>query len=458
MGRNILAVDDIKANRDLIKSTLEALFYNVATAEDGPNALKYVEENSVDLIVLDVMMPRMSGYEVCSTLKQDIKTLHIPVIMLTALSETDDRVQGLECGADDFLTKPMNTEHLVTRVKSLIQIKEMVDQWSSAVQMQSGMDDITRHQLQEKIDDTQGAEILIINDDVVLNQNIQNSISEIYSITMCDDVEELCKYTGDGKYSTIVVSTQLEDISGLKICSDLRSNDITKDIPLIVLIYDGDQSCLKQAFDMGIHDYIMVPFDDNELKARIKTQVKRRRFQLALQDIVHNKMEMAVMDKLTQCHNRGYFDNHFNQSIEGAMESGMPLSVLIMDLDNFKSVNDTHGHLAGDELLIQIAERIKDNVRESDLVSRYGGEEFSVTLLNTDSVTANAVAERIRSCIEKEPFRMNIDGERLVLNKTISIGGAILRKDDTQESFLNRADGNLYKAKTTGKNKVVMEE
>lgn len=174
-----------------------------------------------------------------------------------------------------------------------------------------------------------------------------------------------------------------------------------------------------------------------------------------------NKSRIAIMEKLritvvtdglTGLFNRRYFDMQYNNFFHNAIEHGKPLTVIMTDVDHFKMVNDTYGHVPGDEVLQQVARRLMHSVRLSDMVARYGGEEFVVLLPDTDMDTALNVAERIRAVIEEKPFK--ISAAEGILAKTTSLGIATLRAGDTMNSLLKRADAGLYVAKEGGRNQV----
>jgi two-component system cell cycle response regulator len=196
--------------------------------------------------------------------------------------------------------------------------------------------------------------------------------------------------------------------------------------------------------------------DKNELTARVRTQLRRKRYSDKLRHNVQLSLEMAITDQLTGLHNRRYMSRHLDTLIAGAHRSAKPLAFLIMDIDHFKSVNDTHGHDIGDEVLREFAGRISANVRGIDLACRYGGEEFVVVMPDTDTDFAYTVAERLRKSVEKMPFAISRDPGKL--NITISIGIAGSEGNtDSADALLHRADQALYRAKREGRNRVVKD-
>ena len=210
---------------------------------------------------------------------------------------------------------------------------------------------------------------------------------------------------------------------------------------------EGDTPRLVRALDMGVNDYLVRPVDRNELVARCRTQLRRKRFQDYLRDKFQQGLELAITDSLTGLYNRRYMESHLAAMVQDGLQNHKPVSILIFDIDFFKSVNDTHGHAAGDTVLKEFAQRISQNVRGVDLACRMGGEEFVVVMPDTDLSYAMMVGEI--------PFKVE---DRLELNVTVSIGiGVVEAAGDTGEKVLERADAALYRAKRDGRNRVVAE-
>jgi len=252
----------------------------------------------------------------------------------------------------------------------------------------------------------------------------------------------------------VIVSLSLDTIDGLRVVSQLRSRPTTRMLPILVLVEDGEMERLAKALDLGVTDYVMAPIDRNELIARTRMQVRRKRYQDRLRTNLEDSVSMASIDELTRLHNRRYLRSHFKCEFERAREGGKPLSLIVLDVDHFKKVNDTHGHAVGDEVLVELANRIKKLTRSSDLPARFGGEEFVVVMPETDPEIAKTVAERLRHGMANEPFETSRDA--LALSITISVGIANMSDqiEDPDELF-RLADEALYKAKDGGRNRVV---
>jgi two-component system cell cycle response regulator len=451
----ILIVDDIPANLKLLDAKLTGEYFEVFAASSGPEALEAVKECQPDIILLDVMMPGMDGFEVCRRLKSSSETEHIPVIMVTALDQPKDRVQGLEAGADDFLTKPVNDLALFARVRSLVRLKMVTDelrlrdatgQRIGAFSAKEGADMLLK----------EPGRFLVIDDRPSSLRRITDTLSSEHTVMVSETPDELIELAGQGDFDMYIVSLTLEAHDGLRLCSQLRSLEATRQTPILVIVEEGDTARLVRALDMGVNDYLVRPVERNELVARCRSQLRRKRYQDFLRDKFQQGMEQAVTDPLTGLHNRRYMEGHLESLVGDAAHTGKQVSLLIFDIDHFKAVNDTYGHPAGDAVLKEFAQRIAHNVRGVDLCCRLGGEEFVVVMPDTDADFAKVVAERLRVCIASRPFAL--DDGKTMLDVTVSIGlSTTIGGGDSPSGLLSRADDCLYEAKRSGRNKVVAQ-
>lgn len=453
MTARILVVDDVPANVKLLEVRLLAEYFEVLTAGNGADAIETCENGKVDVVLLDVMMPDMDGFEVCRRLKGDPATSHIPVVMITALDQTADRVRGLEAGADDFLTKPVNDLQLMTRVRSLVRLKMLTDELRlrASTTRNIGIEELLSLRL--PAGDVM-PKVLLVDERPSSYERIQKMLRPVAEVELATDPHQGFFQAAEQAYECIIVSTGFADFDPLRLCSQLRSLDRTRFLPIILVADQGEEERIIRALDLGVNDYLVRPIDQQELTARLRTQVKRKRYNDHLRASVTQTIEMAVTDGLTGLHNRRYLDSHLHTLFDRAVARRRALSVMITDLDRFKTVNDTYGHDGGDDVLREFARRLRKNVRGIDLACRYGGEEFVIVMPDTDAGIAEKVAERIRAEIAQTPFVVGKDGRSLKI--TISIGVSSLRRGaDTVEDLMKRADLALYEAKTGGRNRVV---
>jgi two-component system cell cycle response regulator len=455
MTARVLVVDDVPANVKLMEARLSAEYFDVVTALSGQEALALCERAECDIVLLDVMMPDMDGFEVCRRLKANPSTHHLPVVMVTALDQASDRVKGLEAGADDFLTKPVSDIALVARVRSLVRLKMMTDElrMRAVTSREIGIENPAR----EAIADTgKGGRILVVEDRKASWERLTAILGKEHEVEVEAEPTEALFRVADGGYDLIVVSLGLENFDGLRLCSQVRSLERTRTVPILAIAEAEDNARLMRGLEIGINDYLIRPIDKNELMARVRTQIRRKRYTERLRDNVQMSIEAAITDALTGLHNRRYMETHLATLVEQAQARGKPLTVLVLDIDFFKKVNDTHGHDAGDDVLREFAVRLKKSIRGIDLACRLGGEEFVVVMPDTDMAVATMVAERLRRRIAADPFPIH-KGERKV-EVTISIGlAAVGGPDDGAANVLKRADQALYRAKRDGRNRVVAD-
>jgi two-component system cell cycle response regulator len=449
MTARILVVDDIPANVKLLEARLLAEYFDVLTAENGYECLDICSKVSVDVILLDIMMPGMDGFEVCERLKANPKTSHIPVVMVTALDQPADRVRGLRAGADDFLTKPVNDMQLMARVKSLVRLKMLSDE----LRLRAETARTIGTDMSAPREDEPG-NILLVDGRANSQERISKALKPVADVTAMNDPQAAIFEAAEGSYDLIIVNSNFEDYDPLRLCSQIRSLERSRFIPILLVVDAGGEAMVVRALELGVNDYILRPVDPNELLVRALTQLRRKRYNDRLRESVNQTIELAVTDALTGLNNRRYLDKHLKLLFDRAIARGRTLSVCITDIDRFKSVNDTYGHDAGDEVLKEFAARVRSTVRGADLACRFGGEEFVVVMPDTSPETAAAIAERLRFVVENQPFVLRQSGT--ALNITASLGiCSTAHGVASAEDLLRQADRALYEAKHGGRNRVV---
>ncbi len=455
MTARVLVVDDVPANVKLLEARLSAEYFDVTTAYSGAEALAVCDRAECDIVLLDAMMPDMDGFEVCRRLKTNPATHHIPVIIVTALDQPSDRIAGLEAGADDFLTKPVSDVALIARVRSLTRLKMMTDELRMRA-VTSREIGIQNPEIEAVSETGRGGRILIVDDRKSSYERLVTMLEDEHQLDVEDDPNGALFRAAEGNYELLIVSLGLQSFDGLRLCSQLRSLERTRNLPVLAIADGDDNGRLARGLEIGINDYLLRPIDKNELQARVRTQIRKKRYTERLRDNVQLSIEAAITDALTGLHNRRYMESHLASLVEQATARGKPLSVLVLDIDYFKPINDTYGHDAGDDVLREFAIRVRKSIRGIDLACRYGGEEFVVVMPETDMAVAATVAERLRRRIATEAFPVE-QGKRAI-EVTISIGiAAIENAEDTAAGLIKRADQALYRAKRDGRNRVVAD-
>lgn len=456
MSARILVVDDILPNVKLLEAKLKNEYYEVFTATNGEEALEKANRERPDLILLDIMMPGMDGYEVCRRIKANPEIAHIPIVMVTALTDPEDKVRGLEVGADDFLSKPINDIALMARVRSLVRLKMTIDEWRVRENAANQLGIVDQSSMMT--DSGENGRILIIEDKEFEQNKFTDSLQAEHDLVMCvasgpRAIELVNKYDFD----VIILSLNLTAEDGLRLVSHLKSNARTRGLPLVMVGKEEDMPKIASGLEVGAHDYLIRPVERNEMKARIRTQIRKKRFQENLRSSYEISLSMALTDSLTGLYNRRYLEVHLEKLLQKNNADNKYLAVLMMDVDHFKSVNDTYGHGVGDEVLKTLSDRLREKLRSVDTVARYGGEEFVAILPDVSKERAYLVAERLRASIANEPFACSTP--QGLLDVAVSIGAVIIGPGENNvRAVLDRADKCLYKAKEAGRNCVVFED
>ena len=450
MSARILVVDDIDANVRLLRAKLEAEYFEVLTACDGPSAISMAQSERPDMVLLDVMMPGMDGFEVCRRLRADPTTEHIPIVMVTALDGRRERLTGLDAGADDFLNKPIDDVTLFARVRSLARLKQMIDELREreASGRRLGVIEGASGRLSRT-----GARIVIADDNERQSRRIADELSIDHRPVRETDPEKALA-SARARADLLIVNTASRGFDGLRLAAQARSDETLRHLPILAIVEPEEKARAIKALELGVNDILSRPVDPEELSARVRTLVRQKRYTDYLRSTLDLSMEAAVTDLLTGLHNRRYMASQAASLVKRAALGGEPVSALLVDIDHFKRINDTFGHDVGDEVLREFAVRLATNVRAIDLACRYGGEEFVVIMPDTQLKDALRIAERLRLHVAGTPFRA--PGIVDPLSVTVSVGVACtMSSGETVDSLMKRADAALYDAKTHGRNQVV---
>lgn len=451
MTARILVVDDNAANRKLLEARLNAEYFDVLTASNGPDAISMCEKGLCDIVLLDVMMPEMDGFEVCRRLKGHISTAHLPIVMVTALDQPADRVRGLEAGADDFVTKPIDEMHLVARVRSLARLKIVIDELRNRASTTVALGMISPFATPSPEDGRRGR-LLLVDDRKGSSERLTQALSAHHAVFVEPNAQEALFKAAEDSVDVIVISLGLASYDALRLCSQIRALERTRNLPILLIADLEDRLRVLRGLELGINDWLSRPVDRNELLARVRTQLRQKRYADSLREKVQQSIELALFDPLTGLNNRRYLENHLSTMMENAKVRRNPLTLMILDIDHFKRVNDTFGHDAGDEVLKGFADRLRGIIRGGDLLCRLGGEEFVIVMPNVNVVAASRIAERARRAIEQEGFI--VDKAGTIVSITASIGVAEQAEDKDAHQLYRRADQALYRSKAEGRNRV----
>ncbi len=422
--KKILIVDDSPMTLEWYDKVLSSDAYQTIKATNGQEALEKAFAELPDLILLDVMMPHLDGIEVTRILKKDDRTRHTPIILITALDDQEFRRTGLEAGAEEFLTKPVRRQELTTRVNSMITLKHFRDQLAIRHHSQQAfaaeMD--TRETRAEARPDL--PLVLLVEDnegDAKLIRHILKDLPLRLERVACGkDAVELSR---SEKVDLILLDIFLPDMDGFEVCRQIKQTDEAGDIPIVVVTCLDDMESKIKSIELDTDDFLVKPIVAQELQARTKILLERKKKQDTLRSHYEAALNSAVIDWLTGLYNQGYFKRFLDLEIKKSLRHKYPVSLIMIDIDDFKTYNDIYGHAAGDALLQALAQVIRKSVRDIDLAARYGGDEFVVVLPYSDGRGAVQSAQRIERAIQEQEFSPKTAGGKAKIIVSMGIAG-----------------------------------
>jgi len=452
--KRILIVDDEPTSLRLLAGILPKDQYEVLKATDGKEAIEKTFKKHPDVILLDVIMPGLDGFEVTRQLKADPRTKNIPIILVTSLEGLENKLTGLEAGAEEYLSKPVKAVELLARIKSMLQLKQYRDQLSIRKQSErSFVDAASLEQAVYPADEKQPLVLLVEDNEIdarIIKSFLENMPLRLE--TASTGSEAISRLLSD-KIDLILLDILLPDMTGFDICQRLKETEKNSETPVIVITCLHDLDSKITGVELGADDFLVKPINKQELTARTKALLEKKQQIDKLRAHYETVLNSAIYDWLSGVYNHGYFKRFLDLEIKRSKRQLYPLSLLMIDIDDFKIYNDTFGHSAGDVILKDLAQLLKQSTREIDLVSRYGGDEFAVVLPYTDKQGSARVAKRVAQAIREHDFLRGRGGEIKPL--TVSIGAAMFPTDAfTQEEIIQKADEMLYLAKHRGKNRI----
>jgi two-component system cell cycle response regulator len=452
MGK-ILIVDDEPFNIKLLRAILSTEPYQTVSASCGEEALEKVGQEPPELILLDVMMPGLDGFEVTKRLKSDPSTRDIPIILVTALDGAENKIKGLEAGADEFLNKPVNRAEIMARVKSMLRLKRYHDQLKARVRSEThlafppGQEGFTNGK-------TSLPDILLVENDEKDSHLLQAQLyGQPYEIKCVQSGEEALSVIQREKIDLVLLDLLLPGMDGFTVIKRLKEPEETRNVQIVAVTSLQDTESRIRGIELGVDDYLVKPINGYELKVRLNALIKKKAYVDKLCSGYRSAVHSAITDKLTGLYNYAYFTIFLENEIKRAKRHDHALSVIMLDMDGLKEINDDLGHLAGDQILREFGKLLSANVREIDLCFRYGGDEFVVVLPYTGLEGALLTAQRIREVIANHAFPAGeAQGSRRV-TASMGIAGYPFHAASVDE-LIRKADEALYEAKRKGKNRV----
>ena len=489
----VLVVDDTPNNLNVLFSHLRSAGFKVLVAQTGNNALKSAEYSKPDLILLDILMSGIDGFETCRRLKSNDITKDIPVIFMTGLSDSINKLRGFELGAVDYVTKPIQKEELIARIQTHISLEkyrhDLVKQ-NALLQKQARQEKLL-FQLSERIRDsldvnfiiqTAAKEILqFLECDRVIISRLDNIYSYIEEQATKPGISEIPQESIVHKHFIQNKEDEVQFARGeIKVIDDIEESNLDsfflknlqhfeiKSAFTIPLIFRGNKNSENS---IPTTSFLWGFLTVHQCKSTRKWKTDEIQFikslvnQLAIgiqQGRLYHKLstanielkQLALCDPLTKVYNRRFFDDKLSQEWNRLRRIPSPLSIIMCDVDCFKSYNDTYGHQAGDKCLQMIADAISCTAkRPADCVARYGGEEFVIILPYTPARGALKVAEAIRNKISELNIPHSSSSVSSIVTVSMGIAGSIPNNEDNPVLLLEAADHALYLAKAQGRNR-----
>ncbi|MGP6087553.1 diguanylate cyclase [Antarctobacter jejuensis] len=454
MTGRILIVDAVPTNRIILRVKLASAYYDVIQSDSGANALRTSSKVPPDLVIAASELPDMSGRELCSRLHEQTQGIRIPVIIVHGDDAPCERLASLAAGADDVLSRPIDDMVLLARLRSLLRARD--------AEAELQLRDDTRRALGLAEHGTEfvapGLVRLIappkLSETQALLAGLKARISDRVDVV---DPDDALREQARAPDVVIVAEPPGSTGEGLTLLPQLRASRHTRHSALIYIAQPHQRREAASALDMGANDLLAAGLDLDELATRLRKQIDRKRMNDRLRANMRDGLRAAVCDPLTGLYNRRYAIPHISRVADRAHQQKRPYALLLADLDFFKQVNDEHGHASGDAVLVTLAQRLKDNLRAADLISRWGGEEFLIAMPDADRNAAKRTAERLCRIMARQPVSLPGGGR---LTVTLSIGVAIGKPDGEQTplGLIEQADQALYAAKNKGRNTVVMAD
>ena len=450
MKKLVLVVDDDKINVKVIKSMLPSDLYDILEAFHGTDALRIARERAPDLIFLDIMMPDIDGYEVAKRLKSDSETSDIPIVMVTSLDGTEDRVKGLEAGAEDVLIKPVNKIEVVARARSMVRLGEFRRQLTLR---NEAAEYISLAKMDEEAASDAGIQpsILVVEDSKydmdLLRDYLGYRECEVHT---AQTAAEALRSLEENDIDLILLDIILPDMDGFEVLNRIRRNKENQGIQIIVVTALDDLESKVKGINLGADDYLIKPIDIREFEARVEVLLKKKGYIDRLRSSYEAAKSSAEKDSLTGLYNHAYLMRFLDLETKRAQRHNYPVSLAMIDIDDFREYNTRFGHLVGDLVIKEVAKVLVNSVREIDLVARYGGDEFTVVLPYCCQEKSSSVYERIREAMGSHPFP---DRDNMTLGSvTVSMGFASFPGDaESSEGLIEKADAALFRDKAPNK-------
>lgn len=451
--KKILVVDDSPVTVALFARMLSDERYLSIHASDGRQAIEKARTELPDLILMDIAMPEMNGLEAVRKLKLDPLTRDIPIILITALDAPENKLAGREAGAEDFLCKPVRRPELLARVKSMIALKEYRDQVAIRECSQEPFNLCKGEDEARPEGSDEEPLVLLVEDNEADVQLVRHLLKNLPLRIRCTaSGREAIKLARSGKVDLILLDIVLPDLDGFEVCRQLRESETSRSIPVIIITCLDDMDSKIRCIELDTDDFLVKPIVGRELQARVRVLLEKKQQLDKLRFHYEEALNSSVIDWLTRVYNHGYFKRFLELELRKSLRQNYPVTLVLIDVDDFKTCNGAHGHTVGDTVLKELAQVVKRSVGDMDIVARYGEDEFAVVLPYSEGQVGRLTAERIGRAIKSHVFAQKLVAPPPRI--TVSIGVAVHPVDAGRaEDLIKVADKRLRAAKQKGRDR-----
>ncbi len=455
MAGRILILDSVATNRIVLKVKMTAAQYDVDTCATHDEALAAIDLQKPYLLLINMSDPVEDRHAFCRALRQKRETAELGIICVGVADTARARFAAIDCGADDVLPRPISDTLMMARIRNLLRHRNIGLEWQlrDGTRRALGFEEAAAPRLRP-------VQAFMVSQRPQFSKTVGQHVNRALRMSV-----PVLASLGTLNGTSLTVEAELLIVDGasretsstdvFRLIAELQTRPATRQAALLAVLPAGEDEMAGMALDLGADDVVFDTIEAEELELRLHSLTLRKAQRDQMNQTVRNGLNAAVTDPLTGLYNRRYAEMHLSQIGQQARQTGKDYTLMLIDIDHFKSVNDTFGHPAGDEVLKNLANRLRRNLRPVDLLARVGGEEFLVIMPATSDELARLAADRLRRLVNDEPFWIGKDKDRLPV--TISVGVAVDRAASPEPKateLISRADKALYRAKASGRNMV----
>lgn len=454
MPGRIIVIDSVATNRIVLKTRLMSEYYDVGLFEDAKSGWAAILQDAPDAILVNCALSDANGYAICAKIKSHAETGHIPVILIASSDREVNWSRAYSSFADDIQRLPQDFPLLAPRLQNLLRAKASLDELRMRNKTNEDLGLAEPRSYLSAVS-LRRVCVALVGGSLDRRHRIKNELEHVLEAEVTDLGEDYGAALGSGLDTLLVLDDTSDGDGALRLIARLRSG--RKGRFKSIMYLGSEDACTSEhgerALSMGAMDAVSGPMDAHALAGRVRAVNNHAMLTNMLCDTVSENLKLAMIDPLTGLYNRRYALQYLTKALDRARQTKRSLFVMMMDMDNFKSINDEFGHPMGDKVLKAVAARMQTNVRGVDLVARIGGEEFMIVLADIPEDRALCIAERIRCVVSETTVPVRPDIPDILVTASIGVARAdgFLTGEDM---LIEAADRALYASKRNGRNRV----